>query len=113
MYLINRMPSQVLFFSIPLQTLTQHIQIPSLLHLELRVFGCVAYVHLQKTQRTKLEPCAILCVSDTKSLSSFPLLSAPCYSLPHSQNRGKAPDRYSLNGKVKYAITQYVSTHKL
>ena len=61
-YLINRMPSQVLSFSTPLQTLTQHIQIPSLLHLEPRVFGCAAYVHLQKTQRTKLEPCAVRCV---------------------------------------------------
>ena len=61
-YLINRMPSQVLSFSIPLQALTQHVQIPSLLHLEPRVFGCVAYVHLQKTQRIKLDPCAVCCV---------------------------------------------------
>ncbi|XP_073265279.1 uncharacterized protein [Populus alba] len=52
-------------------------------------------------------------VSDTESPSSFPLLSTPCYSLPLRQNRGKAPDRYSPNGKTKYAITQYVSTHKL
>jgi len=52
-------------------------------------------------------------VSDTESPSSFPLLSAPYYSLPPRQNRGKAPDRYSPNGKAKYAITQYVSTHKL
>jgi len=52
-------------------------------------------------------------VSDTKSPSSFPLLSAPYYSLPPKQNRGKPPERYSPNGKAKYAITQYVSTHKL
>ena len=44
-------------------------------------------------------------VSDTESPSSFLLLSAPCYSIPPRQNRGKAPDRYSPNGKAKYAIT--------
>jgi hypothetical protein len=37
-YLINRMPSQVLSFSTPLQALTQHVKIPSLLHFEPRVF---------------------------------------------------------------------------
>jgi hypothetical protein len=37
-YLINQMPSQVLSFSTPLQALTQHVKIPSLLHLEPRVF---------------------------------------------------------------------------
>ena len=58
-YLMNRMPSQVFSFRTPLQTLTQHVQIPSFLYLEPRVFGCVAYVHLQKSQRTKLDPCAV------------------------------------------------------
>jgi hypothetical protein len=27
-----------------------------------RVFGCVAYVHLHKNQRTKLDPCALRCL---------------------------------------------------
>lgn len=58
-YLINRMPSQVLNFRTPLQILTQYSPIPSLLQLEPRVFGCAAYVHLQKTQRTKLDPCVV------------------------------------------------------
>ena len=61
-YLINRMPSQALNFKTPLQTLTQYSHLPSLLQLEPRVFGCVAYVHLQKTQRTKLDPCAVRCI---------------------------------------------------
>ena len=52
-------------------------------------------------------------VSDTESPSSFLLLSASCYSLPPRQNCGKALDRYSPNGKARYAITQYVFTHKL
>ena len=36
---MNRMPSQVLSFSTPLQALTQHVQIPSLLHLDLVSLG--------------------------------------------------------------------------
>ncbi|KAJ7969169.1 Retrovirus-related Pol polyprotein from transposon TNT 1-94 [Quillaja saponaria] len=27
-----------------------------------RIFGCVAYVHLHKNQRTKLDPCAMRCI---------------------------------------------------
>jgi hypothetical protein len=27
-----------------------------------KIFGCVAYVHIPKTQRTKVEPCALKCV---------------------------------------------------
>jgi hypothetical protein len=61
-HLMNWMPSQVLSFRTPLQTLTQHVQIPSLLHIEPRVFWCVIYVHLQKSQRTKLDPYAVRCV---------------------------------------------------
>lgn len=33
-YLMNRMPSQVLSFRTPLQALTQHVQIPFVQHLE-------------------------------------------------------------------------------
>ena len=40
-------------------------------------------------------------------------LSAPNYYLPPRQNGGKPPDRYSPNGKARYVITQYVSTHRL
>ncbi|KAM1094123.1 hypothetical protein ACFX1T_009130 [Malus domestica] len=35
------------------------------------------------------------------------------YMLPPRQNRGKPSDRYSLDGKVRYAIAKYVSTHRL
>jgi hypothetical protein len=27
-----------------------------------KIFGCVAYVHLHKNQRTKLDPCAVRCI---------------------------------------------------
>jgi hypothetical protein len=37
--------------------------IPSVLSLSLKIFGCVAYVHVLKNHRSKIEPCAIKCVS--------------------------------------------------
>jgi Reverse transcriptase (RNA-dependent DNA polymerase) len=61
-YLINRMPSAVLDFSTPLQVLSNYSQLPSILNIPSKVFGCIAYVHIQKHQRTKLEPCAEECV---------------------------------------------------
>lgn len=45
-YLMNRMPSQFLSFWTYLAMPTDHVTLPSTLHLEPRVFGCVAYVHL-------------------------------------------------------------------
>ena len=61
-HLLNRMPSKVLGFQTPLQALAAHTPLPSVLMLPPRVFGCVAYVHIHKTQRTKLEPCARRCL---------------------------------------------------
>ncbi|CAL8151472.1 unnamed protein product [Prunus armeniaca] len=61
-HLINRMPSGVLTFKIPLQVLAQHRPLPSVLVLTPRIFGCVAFVHLHKNQRSKLDPCALRCV---------------------------------------------------
>ena len=61
-YLINRMQAKILHFKTPLQILFTHISLPSLLMLSPRIFGCVAFVHLHKNQRTKLDPCAIRCL---------------------------------------------------
>ena len=61
-YLINRMPAKILHFKTPLQILSTHLSLPSLLMLPPRIFGCVAFVHLHKNQRTKLDPCAIRCL---------------------------------------------------
>jgi hypothetical protein len=61
-YLLNRMPSQVLNFQTPLQMLSKHCPLPSILMLPPRIFGCVAFVHLHKNQRTKLDPCALRCI---------------------------------------------------
>ena len=61
-HLLNRLPSKVLNFKTPLQVLASHISLPTTLMLPPRVFGCVAYVHLHKNQRTKLDPCARRCL---------------------------------------------------
>ena len=61
-HLLNRLPSKVLNFKTPLQVLGSHVSLPTNLMLHPRVFGCVAYVHLHKNQRTKLEPCAHRCL---------------------------------------------------
>ncbi|KAB2632563.1 polyprotein (retrotrasposon protein) [Pyrus ussuriensis x Pyrus communis] len=61
-YVINRMPSRVVHFQTPFQVLTQHVPVVSSHTLQPRVFGCVAYVHIQKIHRTKLDPCALRCV---------------------------------------------------
>ena len=53
------MPSHVLNYKTPLQVLASHIPLPSILMLPPKVFGSVAYVHLPKIHRTKLDPCAI------------------------------------------------------
>lgn len=61
-YLMNRVPSSVLHFKTPFEKLSAYGNIPSNLTLTPRVFGCVAFVHLHKHQRTKLDPCALKCV---------------------------------------------------
>jgi hypothetical protein len=57
-YLINRTPTKINNFRTPLQTLSTQITIPSILNLPPKIFGCIAYVHVQKKFRSKLDPCA-------------------------------------------------------
>jgi GAG-pre-integrase domain/Integrase core domain/gag-polypeptide of LTR copia-type len=45
-YLINRMPSNVLNFQTPLQVLSSHVPISSVLNIPPKVFGCVAYKNI-------------------------------------------------------------------
>lgn len=62
MYVINRMPSRVVEFRAPLQVLTEHVPVVSTNTFTPRVFGCVAFVHIHKIHRSKLDPCALRCV---------------------------------------------------
>ncbi|WJZ94353.1 hypothetical protein VitviT2T_013224 [Vitis vinifera] len=61
-YLINRVPSSSINFQTPLQALTNVVVTPTVPNLLPRVFGCVAFVHLHKYQRTKLTSHALQCV---------------------------------------------------
>ncbi|WJZ83402.1 hypothetical protein VitviT2T_003088 [Vitis vinifera] len=61
-YLINRVPSNSINFQTPLQALTNVVVAPTVPNLPPRVFGCVAFVHLHKHQRTKLTSHALQCV---------------------------------------------------
>ena len=61
-YLINHMSSKILHFKTLLQILSTHISFHSILILPSRIFGCVAFVHLHKNQRTKLDPCVVWCL---------------------------------------------------
>ncbi|KAL6332447.1 hypothetical protein AAG906_008041 [Vitis piasezkii] len=61
-YLINRVPSSSINFQTPLQALTNVAVAPTVPNLPPRVFGCVAFVHLHKHQRTKLTSHALQCV---------------------------------------------------
>jgi len=61
-YLLNRMPSKALEFKTPLQVLSQHVTLLSILLIPLRVFDCVAFVHLHKNKWIKPELCVVCCV---------------------------------------------------
>uniref|UniRef100_A0A2N9IBP1 Integrase catalytic domain-containing protein n=1 Tax=Fagus sylvatica TaxID=28930 RepID=A0A2N9IBP1_FAGSY len=61
-YLINRVPSSSLQFQTPFNVLHHTVSAPTIPNLPPKVFGCVAFVHLHKGLRTKLEPRALRCV---------------------------------------------------
>ncbi|XP_040362272.1 uncharacterized protein LOC112202395 [Rosa chinensis] len=61
-HLINRLPSVPLQGRVPLEVLSNYVSIPSSNTLPARVFGCIAYVHLYKNQRSKLDARALKCV---------------------------------------------------
>ncbi|RVX08628.1 Retrovirus-related Pol polyprotein from transposon TNT 1-94 [Vitis vinifera] len=61
-YLINQVPSSPINFQTSLQALTNAIVAPTVPNLPPRIFGCMAFVHLHKRQRTKLTSHALQCV---------------------------------------------------
>ena len=61
-YLINRLPTKVLNRKTPIQTLNKYTTVPTALTILPRIFRCTVYVHIPKSQRHKLEPCAVKCV---------------------------------------------------
>ena len=61
-YLINRVPSSSIDFKTHLQALINVVAALTVPNLPPCVFGCVAFVHLHKHQRTKLTSRALQCV---------------------------------------------------
>ncbi|KAK1414103.1 hypothetical protein QVD17_29844 [Tagetes erecta] len=61
-YLANRLPTRSLGLENPLQVLSKFHKLPTTLTLEPRVFGCSVFVHIPKTERSKIDPCAEKCV---------------------------------------------------
>lgn len=61
-YLSNKMPSKAIDFHTPLQVLSNHFTLSSVLIIPTWVFGCVAFVHLHKNQHSELNPCGVWCV---------------------------------------------------
>ncbi|CAN1338667.1 Retrovirus-related Pol polyprotein from transposon TNT 1-94 [Linum perenne] len=63
-YLVNRLPSRVLQYKTPKDVLlAAHPHVRAYISdLEPKVFGCMAFVHIQQHQRTKLDPRAQKCV---------------------------------------------------
>ncbi|BBG99846.1 hypothetical protein Prudu_009672 [Prunus dulcis] len=61
-YLINRTPSRVLDFKIPLDVLCSYTSLVLVSKLPPKMFGCVAYVHVYFHQWSKLDSYAFRCV---------------------------------------------------
>jgi len=62
-YLINRMPSKVLNYNTPINTLQKYFpENRCFTHVPLKVFGCVAFIHVHDKNRGKLDPRAIKCI---------------------------------------------------
>ncbi|KAE8668064.1 putative ion channel POLLUX-like 2-like isoform X2 [Hibiscus syriacus] len=62
-YLINRMPSRILNFQSPCQTLLQFLPNTRLINtIPFKVFGCSAFVHVHQHKRDKFDPRALKCI---------------------------------------------------
>ncbi|RVW60619.1 Copia protein [Vitis vinifera] len=62
-YLINRMPSRILQFKTPCQILLAAYPSARIISsILIKVFGCTAFVHIHKSQHSKLDPTATKCI---------------------------------------------------
>ncbi|RVW64351.1 Retrovirus-related Pol polyprotein from transposon TNT 1-94 [Vitis vinifera] len=62
-YLINRMPSRILQFKTPCQILLAAYPSARIISsIPIKVFGCTAFVHIHKSQRSKLDPTTTKCI---------------------------------------------------
>lgn len=62
-YLINRMPSRVLKFQTPCQTLLKSFPTTRLIStIPPKIFGCSVFVHINQQHRSKLDPRSLKCI---------------------------------------------------
>ncbi|RVW63053.1 Retrovirus-related Pol polyprotein from transposon TNT 1-94 [Vitis vinifera] len=62
-YLINRMPSRVLKFQTPCQTLLKSFPTTRLIStVPPKIFGCSVFVHINQQNRSKLDPRSLKCI---------------------------------------------------
>ncbi|RVW98278.1 Retrovirus-related Pol polyprotein from transposon TNT 1-94 [Vitis vinifera] len=62
-YLINRMPSRILQFKTPWQILLAAYPSARIISsIPIKVFGCTAFIHIHKSQHSKLDPTATKCI---------------------------------------------------
>ncbi|RVW71473.1 Retrovirus-related Pol polyprotein from transposon TNT 1-94 [Vitis vinifera] len=62
-YLINRMPSRVLKFQTPCQTLLKSFPTTRLIStVPPKIFGCSVFVHINQQHRSKLDPRSLKCI---------------------------------------------------
>ena len=62
-YLINRMPSRVLKFQTPCQTLLKSFPTTRLISIvPPKIFGCFVFVHINQQHRSKLDPRSLKCI---------------------------------------------------
>ncbi|RVW73427.1 Retrovirus-related Pol polyprotein from transposon TNT 1-94 [Vitis vinifera] len=62
-YLINRMPSRVLKFQTPCQTLLKSFPTTRLIStVPPKIFGCFVFVHINQQHRSKLDPRSLKCI---------------------------------------------------
>ena len=62
-YLINRRPSRILKFKTSCQVLLAAYPYARIIsYIPVKVFGCIAFIHIHKSQRSKLDPRATKCI---------------------------------------------------
>ena len=62
-FLINRMPSKILGFQTPFSVLQKSFpELKIFSELDLRIFGCIAFVHNHNINHSKLDPRSFKCI---------------------------------------------------
>ena len=84
--LINRMPSHILKFKTSCQVLLAAYPYTRIIsYIQVKVFGCTAFIHIHKSQHSKLDPRASKCIllgysANQKGYKCYPLTTRKFYT---------------------------------